>query len=281
MTTRAAKPASGEYTDKTVTLGSLKFHYMDWGNTRAQPMLLLHGGGQTAHSWDEFSRAMHDRYHVVALDQRGHGDSQWSPRRIYSLAAQVRDVTRFVEHLKLKNIILIGLSMGGRNAIAYAALHPEKLARLVIVDIGPETMARGGQNRQAFVQEDVQPSFEAFVERAHRFNPRRPIEQLRERLQWNLRQLPDGRWTWKYDLHGRGAHSPRARVDLWPHVARIKTPTLIVRGAESDTLAPDAAERLQAAIEGSRYTVVPNAGHTVPGDNPPGFLKAVEDFLAA
>ncbi|MBF8299492.1 MAG: hypothetical protein HW397_541, partial [Dehalococcoidia bacterium] len=138
-----------EYTDRRVTLGSLRFHYLDWGNPRAQPMLLLHGGGQTAHSWDEFSRAMRDRYHVIALDQRGHGDSQWSPDKIYSLHAQLRDVSRFVVKLGLNKIVLIGLSMGGRNAIAYAAVHPEKLNRLVIVDIGPETMARGGQNRQA------------------------------------------------------------------------------------------------------------------------------------
>ena len=270
-----------EYTDREITLGSMRFHYLDWGNPRAQPMLLLHGGGQTAHSWDEFSRAMRGRYHVIALDQRGHGDSQWSAKAIYSLQAQVRDVTRFVNQQNLSKIILIGLSMGGRNSIAYAAMHPEKLDRLVIVDIGPETMARGGQARDAFTQQDVQPSFDAFVEAAHKFNPRRPMEQLRERLSWNLRQLPDGRWTWKYDLHGRSQSSPRARVELWLYVVRIKTQTLIVRGAESDTLAPEVALRMQQAIEGSHYTVVPKAGHTVPGDNPPGFLKAVENFLAA
>ena len=99
------------YTDKSIKLGSLKFHYLDWGNPRGQPILLLHGGGQTAHSWDEFSEAMHDKYHVVALDQRGHGDSEWSPRKIYSLHAQLRDITRFVSALKLTKIILIGLSM--------------------------------------------------------------------------------------------------------------------------------------------------------------------------
>ena len=268
------------YADKSVKLGSLKFHYLDWGNPRAQPMLLLHGGGQTAHSWDEFSEAMREHYHVIALDQRGHGDSDWSPRKIYSMHAQLRDITRFVNALKLSKIVLIGLSMGGRNSITYAATHPEKLDRLVIVDIGPETMPQGGRARQEFVQDDVQPTLEAFVERAHKFNPRRPMEQLRERLQWNLRQLPDGRWTWKYDLHGRNAGSPRRMPnDLWPYVARIKAPTLIVRGAESDTLSPDVAERMHLVIQGSTLTDVPRAGHTVPGDNPPGFLAAVSAFL--
>ena len=268
------------FADRFVKLGSLTFHYLDWGNPRAQTMLLLHGGGQTAHSWDEFAEAMREHYHVIALDQRGHGDSEWSPRKIYTLAAQLRDIHRFVTELKLSKIVLIGLSMGGRNAIAYAATHPEKIDRLVIVDIGPETMPQGGRARQAFVQEDIQPTFEAFVERAHKFNSRRPIEQLRNRLQWNLRQLPDGRWTWKYDLHGRNAGSPRAmRTDLWPYVVRIKAPTLIVRGAESDTLAPEVAERMQQVIQGSALTVVERAGHTVPGDNPPGFLAAVSAFL--
>lgn len=272
--------ATREYADKSVKLGSLSFHYLDWGNAKAQPMLLLHGGGQTAHSWDEFSRSMRHLYHVIALDQRGHGDSDWSPRKTYSLPAQLRDITRFVTRLGLSKIILIGLSMGGRNSMAYAATHPGKLDRLVIVDIGPETMARGGNAIRAFTQEDVLPSFDAFVQRAQKFNPRRPVEQLRERLQWNLRQLPDGQWTWKYDLHGRSEDNPRnTRVDLWPYVVRIKTPTLIVRGAESDMLAPDAAERMQQVIAGSSLTVVPNAGHTVPGDNPPGFLAAVSAFL--
>lgn len=269
-----------DYVDREITLGGKRFHYLDWGATSKQTMLLLHGGGQDAHSWDEFSQAMRGDYHVIALDQRGHGDSDWSKRHIYTARAMAQDVTRFVGNLGMDGIILIGLSMGGRNSIVYAAMHPEKLARLVIVEMGPETMKKGSENIRQFRKDDILPSFDAFVERAHKFNPRRPIEQLRERLQHHLRQLPDGRWTWKTDqaIYGR-ERDARQHEDLWPYVRRIKTPMLLVRGAESDLLAQDAAERFQQAVPGSRLVVIPRAGHTVPGDNPPAFAATVRDYL--
>ena len=273
--------ATREFTDKFVQLGKLRFHYLDWGTARRRPMLLLHGGSQTAHSWDEFSREMRRDYRVIALDQRGHGDSEWSRAGIYTARAQTQDVHRFVNLLGLERIILIGLSMGGRNSIMYAGMHPERIDRLVIVDVGPEIMKKGGRNIRRFTSSaDILPTFDDFIDRAHQFNPRRPIEQLRERLSWNLRQLPDGRWTWKYDRRFRGRRQRSAyQEDLWPYVRRIKAPTLIVRGGESDILSDRQAKRLQKAIPGCALTVVEKAGHTVPGDNPPAFRKAVTDWL--
>ncbi len=273
--------AMKEFTDHEVMAGKMRMHYLDWGTAGKQPMLLLHGGSQSAHSWDEFSRAMCNDFHVIALDQRGHGDSDWSKSRIYTARAHVLDIHRVVKSLDLKKFVLVGLSMGGNNSFHYAAMHPERVDRLVIVDIGPETMKKGSENIRRFHRAaDILPTREDFIERAHKFNPRRPLEQLRERLSWHLRQLPDGRWTWKYDRFRGGSRRSAGRPgDLWPYVRRIKAPTLIVRGALSDILAPAAAKRLQKAIPGSTLTVVENAGHTVPGDNPPAFAAAVRDFL--
>ena len=269
-----------DFTDHKIRLGNLNFHYLDWGNPGKQPILCLHGGSQTAHSWDEFSRAMRDDYHVVALDQRGHGDSDWSPSRIYTSKAQTQDVHRFIKALGLKDIILVGLSMGGRNSIVYGAMHPERLSRLVIVDIGPEMMKKGGRAIRRFTAKDVLPTFDAFVERAHKFNPRRPIEQLRERLGYSLREQEDGTWTWKYDRRFRSAARNGAyNQELWPYVRRIKTPMLLVRGAQSDILAAGPAKRFHSAVRGSRLVTIDNAGHTVNGDNPPAFNAAVNDFL--
>lgn len=273
--------AAREFTDNFVQVGKLKLHYLDWGTKGKPPMLLLHGGSQTAHSWDEFSREMRRDYHVIALDERGHGDSDWSKSGIYTAKAQAQDVQRFVDKVGLRRFILIGLSMGGRNSIMYAGLHPERVERLVIVDVGPEIMKKGGRNIRRFTSStDILPTFEDFIQRAHQFNPRRPIEQLRERLSWNLRQLPDGRWTWKYDRRFRGRRGrSMLHENLWPYVRRIKAPTLIIRGAESDVLSEAQAKRLQKAIPGCAYTVVQKAGHTVPGDNPPAFRKAVVEWL--
>ncbi len=271
-----------EFQDKEIVVGRMRLHYLDWGAKGKQPMLLLHGGSQSAHSWDEFSRAMRRDYHVLALDQRGHGDSDWSRTGSYGVHAHMRDIHGFVKALGLKKFVLIGLSMGGRNSIVYSAMHPERVDRLVIVDIGPEAMKKGIENIRRFARRaDVLPTFEAFVQRAHEFNPRRPIKQLRDRLRWNLRRLPGGRWTWKYDRRFRAQRAAAGREDLWTYVRRIKAPALLVRGAESDILSAQGAKRTQRAIASCRLVTVPRAGHTVPGDNPPAFAAAVRAFLAA
>lgn len=270
------------FQDRSVTVGRLRLHYLDWGAPKGKPdMLLLHGGGQNAHSWDEFSLAMRKDYHVIALDQRGHGDSDWSPRAIYTTRAHMGDIGGFVRQVGLRRFVLAGLSMGGRNALTYAALHPEQIERLVIVDIGPETMHRGGRAIQEFRRKaDILPTFDAFIERARQFNPRRSVEQLRERLRWHLRQLPDGRWTWKNDRrYGNRQQDALPAKDLWPAVRKIGAPTLLVRGMESDVLAGDAARRMQQAMRQCTLVEVAGAGHTVPGDKPEAFAAAVRKFL--
>ena len=129
---------------------------------------------------------------------------------------------------------------------------------------------------------DELDSFDAFVERAHKFNPRRSLDNLRQRLSHNLKQQQNGKWTWKFDQTRRSSSSMRSSMkpeELWQDVRKIQCPTLIVRGGESDILSPDAAKRLQAAIPNSRLSVVPGAGHSVMGDHPDGFAAAVQEFL--
>jgi pimeloyl-ACP methyl ester carboxylesterase len=175
------------------------------------------------------------------------------------------------------------MSMGGINSITFAACHPNKVRALIIVDVSPEVQARGVENIRSFIQaSDELDSFEEFVERAHQFNPRRSLENLRSRLSHNLKQLPNGKWTWKYDKalrsSGRGFQA-NALLNLWDDVRLIRCPTLIIKGSESDILSGESAEKLQAAIAGSRLAVVPGAGHSVMGDNPSGFVAAVRGFL--
>jgi len=269
------------YQDRTLTLRGLRFHYLDWGTEGKPPFVLLHGGAQTAHSWDDFAPGVRNDYHVYALDQRGHGDSDWAPDGDYSRHTQCEDIAAWVATLKLPPFILAGLSMGGINAITYTARYPEQVRALIIIDVGPEIETRGRENIQNFTRIDELDSFEAFIERAHRFNPRRSLANLRQRLSHNLKQLPSGKWTWKFDQQRltAGIRSGIGPEGLWEDVRKIHCPTLIVRGGESDILSPAAAERLQAAIPNSRLTVVPGAGHSVMGDNPEGFAAAVQEFL--
>ena len=269
------------YQDRTLTLRGLRFHYLDWGTEGKPLFVLLHGGAQTAHSWDDFAPGVRNDYHVYALDQRGHGDSDWAPDGDYSRHTQCEDIAAWVATLKLSPFILAGLSMGGINAITYTARYLEQVRALIIIDVGPEIETRGRENIQNFTRIDELDSFEAFIERAHHFNPRRSLENLRQRLSHNLKQLPSGKWTWKFDQQRltAGIRSGIGPEGLWEDVRKIHCPTLIVRGGESDILSPAAAERLQAAIPNSHLTIVPGAGHSVMGDNPEGFAAAVQEFL--
>ncbi len=271
--------------DRYVTARGLKFHYVEWGGTSQPPMLCLHGITQTAHSWDEVAAELSKHQRVLCLDQRGHGDSDWAPDADYTRQTQAADIDAITDALGLTRFVLAGMSMGGINSITFTARHPEKVRALVIIDVSPEIQTRGVEHIRQFIQaEDELDSFEAFVERAHQFNPRRSLANIRDRLSHNLKQLPNGKWTWKYD---KALRSPQrgfqanALLNLWDDVRAIRCPTLIIKGGESDILSSASAEKLQAAIPGSRLAVVPGAGHSVMGDNPSAFVAAVQPFLAA
>lgn len=259
----------------------VRLRYLEWGEASKVPLLLLHGIGQTAHTWAYFATAMQPHYRVIALDQRGHGESSWAPNGDYSPAAHARDLDALIEQLGLETFALVGFSMGGRNAMWLADRQPIKVRRLVIVDAGPERPRAGGSPARQFMSgPDVLGSIEEFVERAVRFNPHRNREALRESLRHNLRELPDGKWTWKYDPVLRRPNRPTyAWDDLWVVLGKIGCPTLIVRGAESPVLSPEQAARMVAVIPRARMVTISAAGHTVMGDNPLEFETKVKPFL--
>jgi pimeloyl-ACP methyl ester carboxylesterase len=268
--------------DKYVQANGMRLHYLDWGNPEQPNMLLLHGGAQSAHSWDFFSLAMRDHFHIVALDQRGHGDSDWSDAGDYDTSFHVADIHAFTDAIGYDRFTLMGLSMGGRNAYSFAAEHPEKVERLIVVDVGPDVKAEG----QAYIREFLEgtetfESFDWLVERVKRFNPRRPENQIRGSLLNNLKQLDDGTWTWKHDRR-RGIRRDRGgemNEAAWAALAAVQAPTLVVRGAESYILSEQTANKMLATVPNSQLVEVPNAGHLVQGDNPVGFEKVVRAFL--
>ena len=271
--------------DRFVEANGLRFHYLEWGEADAPTVLLLHGFAQTCHSWDFVALSLCDRFRVVVLDQRGHGDSDWAPDGDYTPEAYQSDLDAVVQALDLREIVLIGLSMGGRNAFTYASRHPERVRALVIVDAAPQSRTAGTENIRRFVQqEDELDSVDDFVKRVQEYNPRRSAQQIRGSILNNLKQLPNGRWTWKYD---RVLRSPRRRMGsdpdaerrLWGYVEALKCPTLVVRGAETDVVAADTADSMRRRIPNARLATVEGAGHLVMGDNPAGFERAVTAFL--
>jgi esterase len=265
------------FRDGTARLKDLTFHFLDWGTPGLPPVLLLHGGAQTAHSWDEVAPDLARDHHVLALDQRGHGDSDWAPGGAYHIEDFVGDIVAFLDDRRWPAATLIALSMGGLNSIAFAATHPERVRGLVVVDVAPSIQRSGGEAiRAQLVQRDF-GTFEEAVAHAHAFNPRRTLDNLRDRLHHSLRQVPDGRWTYKHDP-GLGLVVPDF-ARLWEDVRRLRCPTLLVRGAESPILAAETAARFTRELPGSTTVEVAGAGHSVMGDNPSGFLAAVRPFL--
>ena len=254
-------------------LGRMRFHYLDWGNKHRPTIVFLHGGALTAHTWDLVCLALRDDFHCVALDQRGHGDSDWAADGDYSIGAALSDSKGFVDHLGLDKFILVGMSLGAINSLAFAAAHPERLSHLVIIDAGPEMRRPGSSRIRDFVtqvQETV--TVEAIIEKALEFNPRRDPKILRRSLMHNLRQQPDGTWRWKYDTQRFKALDQEVhraeRAKLADGLARIACPALVVRGGESDVFHEEDGIRLAQRLPRGKFVTVPKAGHTVQGDNP-------------
>lgn len=268
-----------------VILRGMRFHYLDWGTRGRPPMLFLHGGGLNVHTWDLVCAALKPERHCLALDQRGHGDSEWSPVMDYATESHAEDLDAFVSHRGLDRFVLVGMSLGGANALAWAGRHSDRLAALVLVDVGPEVRQAGVRKIAAFTSEATPlDSVDDFIAKALAFNPRRDATLLRRSLLHNLRRMPDGKWMWKYDQRHRGrtmdpAAAARRRELLWSAVSKVSCPTLVVRGAESDVFHDEDAERLAGALPDGRWVKIANAGHTVQGDNPAGLLVALRQFL--
>jgi esterase len=269
-----------------VVVHDTRLHYLDWGTPGRPPILFLHGGALTAHTWDVVCLGLRGDYHCVALDQRGHGDSEWSPIMDYAPDAHARDIHGVLDALGFTSVVLVGQSMGGMNAFVYATQHPERVAGLVLVDVGPEVRLAGAKRIGEFVASTAEiDSIEAFVEQAMAFNPMRDRRLLAASVRNNVRQLPNGRWTRKNDTRffGQiGAEEIARRIEPhWKNTAKVTCPALVVRGALSDVLLDDAAERFARSLPSARWTRIEGAGHTVQGDNPVGLIAALREFLAA
>ncbi len=267
-----------------VQVGDLRMHYLDWGNKHLPPIVFLHGSALTAHTWDLVCLALRDEYRCIAPDQRGHGDTDWAPDGDYSIAAALRDTTGFVDTLGLDRFILVGMSLGAINSLAFAISQPERLTHLVIIDAGPEMRRPGSSRIRDFVnsvQETV--TVEAIIEKAMKFNPRRDPTILRRSLMHNLRRQPDGTWKWKYDtrrFQALSQDSHRAdRARLAEGLGRITCPTLVVRGGESDVFHEEDGISLARRLPNGRFVTVPRAGHTVQGDNPKDLVAELRRFL--
>ena len=273
------------YLEHDADVRGMRLHYQEWGSPARPLILMLHGFGVSGHMFDEFAERMQDDYHLIALDQRGHGYSEWAHDGDYSRDAFVSDLEGFRESLGIDRFILVGHSMGGLNSVAYTVQHPNRVRALVLVDVGPESAKEGVDNIVRFTRGPDELEFEEFVEMAHRFNPRRSMENIRERMRHRLKPSESGKYTWKFDSrfrqqdNGLRIGSSLTNDESWQVFRQVTVPTLLVRGAESDVLSQEVAERATREMPRTRLSVVASAGHSVPGDNPDDFTATVREFL--
>ncbi|HTA03828.1 MAG TPA: alpha/beta hydrolase [Streptosporangiaceae bacterium] len=273
--------AEAGFTSRNVEIGGLKFHYTDWGGG-GPPLVMLHGLSGHARTWDHTAAALSERYRVLALDQRGHGDSDWAPQ--YGLAPMAQDVLGFLDALELAEVTLMGLSMGGLVSFVFAAAHPDRVTRMVIMDIGPEIAPVGARNvASSMAANDVFESEDEAFARARAANPRPTDATLRHRVSHNLRPLPDGTLTFKYDkaLRSPGALFDHTQDELWAAWRAVSCPVLLVRGDDSDVLATETAQRMLAENPGASFASIPDCGHSITLDSPQGLLEVVSPWLAA
>lgn len=265
--------------ERRVDLRGLSFNYVEWGAAAAQPLVLLHGLTGHAHIWDHMGPRLSERYHLLAPDQRGHGDTAHASR--YDTTDFVEDLEALVGHWALDRFALMGLSMGGHNAMAYAAAYPHRISHLVVIDIPPAMDRKRWPNWDAVVRtaQTGHPRFATFdeaVEAARPGNPTAPEDNLRYRTMCNIRKQPDGTFALKYDHRVQAGWKPD---DLWDRLPSIKAPVLLVRGGLTTVLPEQTAARMIAALPDAEFDQVDDSGHSVPTDRPEKLAPIVLDWL--
>jgi pimeloyl-ACP methyl ester carboxylesterase len=275
-----------QYRSRNIVLRQLRFHFLEWGAPDAPAVVLLHGGHQSAHSWDLVSLHLAQRFRVLALDQRGHGDSEWARDVSYTNHEMSLDAEAFIAALGLERPILMGHSMGGRNSMLLVRHSPSLLRALVVVDVGPEVSDRGRAVIAGFVRDnDEFDDLEHFVRNVQQYDPYRSREHIERTVKYNMLQRADGKFVSKCDANPRRlgvvrGTGPLENITL-EDARAFDLPVLLVRGADSRILTADAAERFCDALPQGTLTTVPNCGHNVHGQNTKGFIEATTDFLAS
>ncbi len=270
----------------TVTVDGLTLAGDRWsGSGDRAPVMFLHGGGQTRHSWNRAAAGLAARGHeVITMDLRGHGDSDWPDDADYRVEGFTADLVGTVAALDITPVI-VGASLGGITGLTAVGRNPGLAAGLVLVDIVIDVEPAGIERIKAFMgaHRDGFDSLDDVADAIAAYNPSRPRPTNLQGLTKNVRQRGDGRWYWHWDPRFLDGDDGEARITdeapLAAAAANVTVPTLLVRGGRSDVVSEEGLAQMRRRMPAAEVADVSQAGHMVAGDDNEVFASAIVDFL--
>ena len=249
----------------------------EWGDRSNPSMLLLHGLQDCGRSWEVFAQSMSTEYWVVALDSRGHGDSDHTPGH-YTFRDYVSDVEATISKLGIGNPVLIGHSAGGRYAFSYASQNHNQVKALVVVDIDPDEVneVSASMFERYKNESDEWDTFEDLVDRIWSRQPQSSEEMVRFQAEVMTVSKADGGRVWKRD---RNLIYEYKRHDLWETWREVDCPTVIIRGRQSTLLTHETAVKMREELGNCRLAELEGGGHWFHQESPGSFESAVKWFL--
>ena len=264
--------------------GTPRLHYLEWNPHGTRTIILLHGNSANAWWWERVAHVIAPQYRLLALDQRGHGDSEWMRPRAYSPSDYAGDIARFIAHVaaNAEKPVVVGHSMGGLNVLAFARLHPESARGAMAIDVAV-TSSRGRDRylrRLKGLPVITYPDL-ATAKARFRLMPNEggiADEVVREIAEKSLVRTEEGRWTFKFDresfLGGDG-------LDVLETIKEIKMPTMLVRAEHSRIMTAEAAENARASNPNARLVTIAGAHHHVILEMPEAVARLIEEFAAS
>ena len=274
----AASQAGDRPSDRFASVDGMRLHYLEWGAADRQPLILLHGIARVAHNFDHIAPHFMERYRVIAIDMRGHGDSAWDAGGAYMVEDYVADIEALIVELKLQNIVLWGNSTGGRVAQMIAGRHPERVAAVISEDVGPERPAAISNRRAARMAREAAgwATREELLAEVKKDYPLTDEPLLRNFVEHGAKARDDGRIIYKRDPKILDGFVP---TELWATISRIRAPILYLLGGASDIVPPDTQRQLAQTLPRVQIVTMPGLGHYPSDEKPDEAMAIVKKFL--
>jgi len=264
--------------------GSPRLHYLEWNPHAPRTVILLHGNTANAWWWEPVARVIAAEYRLLALDQRGHGDSQWARPAAYSPIDYANDIARFVAHAtaNAEKPVVVGHSMGGMNVLAFARAHPDSARGAIAIDV-PVTSTRGRDRYLERLKSLPVVTYPDLATAKARFRliPKEgavAADVLREIAEKSLARTDEGRWTLKFDRECFFGGDGMVVLEV---IKQITIPMMLVRAGQSRIMTAEGLEHARAANPNAQLVTIADAHHHVILERPEAVARVIEEFAAS